>query len=92
MKPKIGEKVWTIYDNQILGEIVEFLGEQSFLIEGWLDKYDPEYEYSSYNKTWFRSLEKAKKELYKKYKQSGQKIVIEQYYNTDIYEAIEEEE
>lgn len=89
MKPKIGDKVWCIYDYQIIGEVVEFLGEQSFLIEGYQDKYDPEYEYSDYNKTWFRDLEKAKKALRKTY---DHKIRIEQYYDTDIYEAYEEDE
>lgn len=86
MKPKIGEKVWCIYDYQIIGEIVEYLGEDSFLIEGYQDKYDPCYCYSDYNKTWFRDLEKAKKVLLKQYTKG---VTIERYYNTDIYEVVD---
>ena len=89
MKPKIGEKVWCIYDYQIIGEVVEYLGVDSFLIEGYADKHDPCYSFTDYNKTWFRDLEKAKKFLLKQYKKG---VRIEQYYNTDIYEIVDEED
>lgn len=89
MKPKIGEKVWVIYDYQIIGEIVEYLGVDSFLIEGFTDKLDPIYDFSDYNKTWFRDLEKAKKALRKTY---GRNVKIEQYYNTDLFEVVEDDD
>ena len=65
MKPKINDEIWCIYDTQIIKEKVEYLGEDSFLIEGYACKYDPCYSYSDYNVTWFKDLEKAKKQMRK---------------------------
>lgn len=76
MKPKIDDEIWCIYDGQILLEVVEFLGKESFLIEGYDYKYDPEYCYEDYNKTWWKDLEKAKKEARRRY---GRKIKIVEF-------------
>lgn len=88
MKPKISEKIWTIYDNQITLEEVEYLGAESFLIEGYEDKYDPCYCYSDYNKTWFRDLEKAKKEMRKRF---GRNIKFEEWCGGDLIEVVDNE-
>ena len=65
MKPKINDYIWTIYEDEILLEKVWFLGEKSFLID--YNLINPEYDYDSYNKTWWKSFEKAKTEMRKRY-------------------------
>ena len=90
MKPKINQKVYIIYQNQIYEETVGYLGEHSFIINFYDSDWNSEYEYDDYNKVWFRSLEKAKKELLKKYKKYGCKVTIEQI-NQDTWEVIEDE-
>ena len=88
MKPKINEKVWCIYECQIIAEYVEYLGTEDFLIEGYQDKYDPCFSYSDYNKTWFRDLERAKKEMRKRF---GRNTKFEQWCGGDIWEVVEED-
>ena len=76
MKPKINQKVYVIYQNQIYQETVGYLGEESFIINSYECLVSVEFEYKDYNIVWFRSLEKAKKELLKKYKKYGCKVTI----------------
>ena len=64
MKAKIGDKVYTIFQDAIYLETVKFVGENSFLIDGFESKYDSEYKYDDYDETWFYDLEKAKTFLY----------------------------
>ena len=97
MKPKINEEVWCIYDYSIILEKVEFLGEQSFLIEGYDCKHHPEYYYESYNCAWFKDLEKAKKYLIKKtrdwYKCFGKrapKLELVERCNGEVWDILEE--
>lgn len=66
MKPKLGRKVYCIYDNTILGETVYAIGKNSFFIsnvyEGtYSDSW--EWEFNEYGTTWFTSLTEAKKVL-----------------------------
>ena len=88
MKPKINDKVWTIYDYQILLERVEYIGEDSFLIEDYDSKLDPCYCYTDYNKTWFKDLEKAKKEMRKRF---GKDTKIEKY-DDECWEVVDDDE
>ena len=90
MKPKIGEKVYRIWQYQIYLETVGYLGSESFIIEDYSYKDDVEYEYSDYGKVWFRDLEKAKKVLRKKFPKKA-KVIIEQA-NDEVWEAYEEDE
>ena len=89
MKPKIGEQIWCVYQDQIIKETVEFLGKESFIIEGYEYKYDAEYEYKYYNEDWFKNLEKAKKSLLKK--NSGKKVKIIKI-SDFIYQLVGEDE
>lgn len=67
--PRVGEKVWVIYEDELTQETVEFVGDGEFILAGfrktkelfWLQKAD--------NKdcTWFYDLEKAKARLLLKY-------------------------
>lgn len=69
MKPKIGDKVYCIYDEScILGRKVTFIGDHSFITD---DFYDDstisdswEYEYDDYGDTWFTELALAKEKLF----------------------------
>ena len=88
MKAKLGEKVWCIYDNQIILEQVEFIGANSFLIEDYASKYDPEIFYDDYGETWFRDLEKAKKKMRKIF---GRSFKLEKWADCEIWEIVEED-
>ena len=92
MKPKINEKVYTIWGENIILETVEYLGEDSFLIQDYENKSDACYDYSDYDVTWFRNLDRAKKRLLKKMKEyyPKSKIIIEQT-DEDMWEAYEDE-
>lgn len=66
MKPKLGKKVYCIYDTGILVDTVGFLGKDSFII----DSFGPatesdswEWDYDMYDNEWFTNLSKAKKKL-----------------------------
>lgn len=60
-KPKIGKKIYTIWTGDIIEDRVGYLGKDSFLLEGYDMKVEPEYYYEDYNEKWFTSLAKAKK-------------------------------
>ena len=90
MKPKLGEKVYTIWEDNIILETVEYLGECSFLIQDYENKSDACYDYDDYGTTWFRNLDKAKKVLRKKFPKKA-KVIIEQT-DEDMWEAYEEDE
>ena len=62
---KPGRKVYVIYDNTISLKSAEYIGQYSFIVAGyeWLTSNAREWDYEDYGKTWFTSLEKAKKFL-----------------------------
>lgn len=62
---KPGRKVYVIYDNTISLKSAEYIGQYSFIVAGyeWLTARAREWDYEDYGKTWFTSLEKAKKFL-----------------------------
>lgn len=62
---KPGRKVYVIYDNTISLKSAEYVGRHSFIVAGyeWLTGNAREWDYEDYGKTWFTSLEKAKKFL-----------------------------
>ena len=62
---KPGRKVYVIYDNTISLKSAEYIGQYSFIVAGyeWLIGDAREWDYEDYEKTWFTSLEKAKKFL-----------------------------
>ena len=71
MKPKIGRKVYCIYDDGILVDTVGFLGKDSFIIDSFGTATEPdswEWDYDMYDKEWFTNLSKAKKKLIDNYK------------------------
>lgn len=83
MKPEIGTKVYCIYQDGVLVDTVEFIGDESFLIKSFgSNTYEDSWEwyYEDYNITWFTDLEKAKEEL--------RSIIIEEY-NDDNFEIIQ---
>lgn len=66
MKPKLGRKVYCIYDDGIFVDAVGYIGKNSFIVESVLDCTSEdswEWFYDQYEKDWFTSLSKAKKEL-----------------------------
>lgn len=66
MKPKIGTRIYCIYGDGILVDEVAFLGKESFIVASLSDDTEPdswEWHYKDYEKIWFTSLAKAKKEL-----------------------------
>ena len=75
MKPKIGEEIYVIIDNSISKECVGYLGADSFVVELYEYVEHSCFDYSHYNKDWFRSLDKAKTELRRRF---GRKAKIEQ--------------
>lgn len=93
MKPKLGSEVYVIWDGcQIYLEGVGYIGEDSFIVNGYEYKTDAEYYYDDYNITWFKSFEKAKKVLFKELKRKypNTKFHLEQD-GDDVWEAIEDE-
>ena len=62
---KPGRKVYVIYDNTISLKSAEYIGQYSFIVAGyeWIISRAREWDYDDYEKTWFTSLEKAKKSL-----------------------------
>ena len=64
---KPGRKVYVIYDNTISLKSAEYVGQHSFIVAGyeWIISRAREWDYDDYGKTWFTSLEKAKKFLIK---------------------------
>lgn len=88
MKPKIGDTVYTIYRDQIYKETVGYLGAESFIVEYYACADDFEYNYDDYGTVWFKSLEKAMKQLRKNY---GRKKKIEQVTN-DCWQIYEEDD
>ena len=66
-KPRIGTKVYCIYDDDcILVEEVGYIGIKSFIIANFADIYNFdsfEWYYDDYGKTWFTSLTMAKRKL-----------------------------
>ena len=87
MKPKIGDTVYTIYYDQIYRETVGYLGAESFIVECYADANNFEYNYDEYGTIWFKTLEKAMKQLHKNF---GNKKKIEQITN-ECWQNFEED-
>lgn len=87
MKPKIGDKVYCIYNCIcILGTKVAFLGEHSFIndnfFNGGTSSDSWEYDYDGYGVSWFTKLSEAKEMLLRmNQSDSKQKFTIEKYGN-----------
>ena len=66
-KPKIGKKVYVLYNQGITVEEIGYLGTESFLVQYPMMKYEDSVEwfYEDYNKTWFTHLTRAKNALLK---------------------------
>lgn len=62
---KPGRKVYVIYDGNIFLDSAAYIGKHSFIVGGYEWRVDDarEWYYEDYGKTWFTSLEKAKKFL-----------------------------
>lgn len=72
MKPKIGRKVYCIYGSGIMVDYVDYVGKDSFIVEGYgLSTYPSSWEwnYDMYGKRWFTNLSEAKKVLIDIYKE-----------------------
>ena len=71
MKPKIGRKVYCIYQDGIFVDTVGYLGKESFIVDsinsGGTEDDSWEWNYEDYNVQWFTSLAKAKKALIERY-------------------------
>lgn len=91
MIPKLGQKVYCIYDNDcILVENVGFIGKESFIIENfWEDVYfdSLEWYYENYNDLWFTDLSKAKEKLheihFKQYGIKGKIVKHDSWYDIE---------
>lgn len=66
---KIGKKVYVIYDDSITLEYIGYMGEESFIIKEFSDKFEDaiEYFYEDYGRTWFTNFADAKKQVIKDY-------------------------
>ena len=87
MKPKRGETIYYLCEDQIIAYTVGYLGEQSFIIDEYGYVITSEFEYSDFNTVWFKNFNKAIAALRKKY---GRKIKIE--HNVPyMWEVVEED-
>ena len=70
-KPKIGKKVYVLYNQGITVENIGYLGKESFVVEYPTMKYEDavEWFYEDYNKTWFTHLTRAKNALLREAKE-----------------------
>jgi hypothetical protein len=71
MKPKLGRKVYCIYETGIMVDCVGYVGKDSFIVESYGLSTVPsswEWDYDLYGEKWFTSLSKAKKKLIDMYK------------------------
>lgn len=81
MKPRLGRKVYCLYNDGILVDTVGYLGKNSFILSSFGDAVEDdslEWDYDDYNVQWFTSLSKAKQALLEKYSRVAkpkQKIV-----------------
>lgn len=80
MKPRIGRKIYCVYEDAILVKEVAFLGKESFIIDSFgSDTAEDSWEwcYKDYDKEWFTSITKAKKELCSRFKKDfGDKVKV----------------
>lgn len=70
-KPKLNQKVYIIYEDEIYYEKVKYIGEEDFLYDRDLSRF-----YKDYNETWTTSFEKAKAILRRNY--NIEKLKLEQ--------------
>ena len=66
MKPKLGRKVYCIYEIGIMVDYVGYIGKDSFIVEGYGLSTESdcwEWSYDMYGKQWFTNLSEAKKKL-----------------------------
>ena len=89
MKPKLGNKVYCLYDNGIFVDKVGYLGKDSFIIDDFNNckEFDSlEWFFDDFNIQWFTSLSKAKTALIDKFKDryAGKLKVVK--INDDWYE------
>jgi hypothetical protein len=79
MKPKLGRKIYCIYYDGIFVDTVGFIGKESFIINNvgpHTNSDSWEWFYNQYEKDWFTSLAKAKKELLSRYKEYGDHLKV----------------
>lgn len=90
--PKInpGRKVYVIYDDTISLKSAAYIGQDSFIVEGyaWLMEDAREWFFEDYGTTWFTSLDAAKKFLIQDNFAKGHKGKIVQLAD-DYWEFIE---
>lgn len=70
MKPKIGQKVYCIMDDDILADKVGYIGKESFIIDDFseFNRFDSfEWFYEDYGFKWFTKLKDAKESILKDY-------------------------
>ena len=67
--PKVGDKVWVIYENELTEETVEFVGDGKFILAGFRKTKELFWLQLASNKgcTWFDDFEEAKTWLLSKY-------------------------
>lgn len=87
-KPRIGQKVYCIYEDSILAQEVFMIGKDSFLLYPYGTLEDSwEWGYEDYEETWFTSLSRAKKRLLETvYQEEGEKLYVEKL-SDDYYEV-----
>ena len=72
VKPKLGRKVYCIYETGIMVDRVGYVGKDSFIVESYGLSTVPsswEWNYDMYGKRWFTNLSEAKKVLIDIYKE-----------------------
>ena len=94
MKPKIGQKIYVIIDHHICAQTVGYLGEDTFICEGYESLRYPElcYEpgfFAGPEGRWFPTLEKAQEAYKRKYPST---VRFEEIREGEEWEAIEEAE
>ena len=95
MKPEIGTKVYCIYQDSILVDTVEFIGNDSFLIKSFGGStYEDSWEwyYEDYEIEWFTNLQKAKKDLISRFKDEYDADIKIIQKDKNWYQIIEEDE
>lgn len=91
MKPKLGRRVYCIYNEAILVETVAFIGQESFIVSSFGNDTNEdswEWWYEDFEKTWFTSISKAKKCILSSFEEKyGCKFKLKKLYE-DYYEVM----
>lgn len=95
MKPKLGTKVYCIYNDGFFVDTVGYLGKESFIINGFggsTEEDSWEWNYDKYGQSWFINISEAKDKLFELYKDeydAEESELIVKKINEDWYQIVD---